>query len=275
MASCFMKLLLIIQNKKQHLQTSFFVLKIKAIITDDESGAREVLKTLLKDFFPEIDLVSACENLPEAIKAIKKYQPDVVFMDIEMPGYSGLELYDFLNEDERSFQLIFTTAYNEYAIQAFRLAAIDYLLKPIQFQHLKEAIDRIKTEVQLKTSFEQLQVFKHNLTQSQEKKICISTTEGKHYVPFSDIMFMEADGSYTTIHIQRKKEIFASRRLKYFEDMLEGDSRFFRMHRSIVVNTNFVAQIKRAENLVILNDNTKLEIAGDKIKELEEMLFLR
>ena len=243
-------------------------MKIKTIITDDENGARDVLKTLLEEFFPEIEIVSICENLPEAIKAIKKYQPHVVFMDIEMPAYSGLELYDFLNEDERTFQLIFATAYNEYAIQAFRLAAIDYILKPIQFQHLKEAIGRIKSEFQLKTSLEQLTVFKNNLGQNQEKKICVSTTEGKYYIPFSDIMFMEADGSYTTIFIHQKKEIHASRRLKYYEDMLEGDERFVRVHRSYLVNTHYIERIKKGnEPKVVLKNGTELDFISEKLKD--------
>lgn len=245
---------------------------IKTIITDDESGARDVLKTLLEEFFSEIEIVAVCENLPETIKAVKKHKPDVLFMDIEMPGYSGLELYDFLNEDERTFQLIFTTAYSDYAIQAFRLAAIDYILKPIQFQHLKEAVSRIVNEVKKQTELEQLITFRDNLAQHQDKKICISTTEGKHYIPFGDLIFMRADGSYTNIHILGKKEIYASRRLKYFEEMLEGDPRFFRTHRSALINIAYIAQIIRPDNKVVLKDGSKLDIANEKIKELEELL---
>ncbi|HRG00219.1 MAG: LytTR family DNA-binding domain-containing protein [Bacteroidia bacterium] len=244
-------------------------MKIKTIITDDESGAREVLKTLIEEFFNELEIVAICENLPEAIKAIKKHQPHVVFMDIEMPGYSGLELYDFLNEDERTFQLIFATAFNEFAVHAFRLAAIDYLLKPIQFQHLKDAVDRIKSDIQLKTSLEQLSVLKNNLNETHDKKMCISTTEGKYYIPFNDIMFMEADGSYTTIFINQKKEIHASRRLKYYEEMLEGDNRFVRIHRSTVVNVTYIEKIKKGnESKVVLKNGIELDSIPEKLKNI-------
>jgi len=104
---------------------------MKAIIIDDEKRARVSLQLLMEEYCPEVTLVAECENLPEGVKAIHKHKPDLVLLDIEMPGHSGLELLDFFNENEITFAIIFTTAYNEFAIQAFKLSALDYLLKPI------------------------------------------------------------------------------------------------------------------------------------------------
>lgn len=112
------------------------------IIIDDEPKARALLEAIIKDYCPQLQLMALCEDLPSGVKAIKKYQPSLVFLDIEMPGHSGLELLDFFNEEEVNFNVIFTTAYDEYAIRAFRFSAIDYLLKPIQHTQLVEAVDR-------------------------------------------------------------------------------------------------------------------------------------
>ena len=246
---------------------------IKAIITDDEFGARQVLNTLLSEFFPEIEIVAICEDLPSCIRAVKKYKPDVLFLDIEMPEYSGLDIYTFLNEDEVTFELIFTTAYNEYATDAFRLAAIDYLLKPIQFHQLQEAIERLKAEVKKQTALEQLSILKSNMAGQTEKRICISTSEGKHYVPFNELIALEADGSYTSIYTQNQGRIYASRRLKFFEDMLEGDERFVRIHRSHLINKTFIEKLKKGdEACVTLKNGQEFLVAAERIKLLQSLM---
>ncbi len=244
--------------------------KVKAIITDDELGARQVLFTLITEYFPDIEIVTLCEDLPQCIKAIKMYKPDLVFMDIEMPGYSGLEVYQFLNPDEITFELIFTTAYNEYAVEAFRLAAIDYLLKPIQFNQLKEAIDRFRTELHKQTAIEQLQVFKSNISGITEKRMCVSTSEGKYFIPFNEIIALEADGSYTYIHSINQGKIYASRRIKLYEEMLQNDKRFIRAHRSCVINIRWVDKLVKGEEVhVQMKNDKKFPISSDKLKAVE------
>jgi two-component system LytT family response regulator len=248
--------------------------RAKAIITDDELGARQVLNALLSEYFPEIEIVALCEDLPQSIKAIKKHKPDLVFMDIEMPGYSGLEVYQFLNSEEITFELIFTTAYNEYATEAFRLAAIDYLLKPIQFNQLKEAILRFKEEQSKQTTIEQLLAFKNNIAGKEEKRMCVSTSEGKYYIPFNEIIALEADGSYTLIHTQNTGKIYTSRRLKVYEELLSGDQRFVRPHRSNMVNTFFVEKLIKGDDAhLVLKNGLHLSISADKVKELEQALL--
>lgn len=247
--------------------------EIKAIITDDELGARQVLQTLLGDFFPDIEVVAVCDDLPQCIKAVKRYRPDLLFLDIEMPGYSGLEVYQFLNPDEVTFELIFTTAYNEYATEAFRLAAIDYLLKPIQFNQLQEAIARYKSELHKQTALEQLEIFKTNLAGKEEKKICISTSGGKYYVPFNEIIALEADGSYTSIYTLNQGKIYASRRLKVFEEMLCGDQRFMRVHRSNIINKLYVEQLQRGEEYcVLLKGGMRFSVSSDRMKDVQAQL---
>lgn len=247
--------------------------RIQVIITDDEAGARQVLRTLLTDFFPELELVAECEDLPTCVKAIRKFKPDLVFMDIEMPSYSGLEVHQFLDPEDIHFELIFTTAYHEYAVEAFRLAAIDYLLKPIQFNQLAEAIERYKQEQHKQTALEQLQVFRQNLSEPSDRKLCISTSEGKHYVALADILALEADGSYTRIYTRNQGSIYAGRRLKVFEDMLKSDQRFLRIHRSSVVNASCIARlVKGDEAHVVLENQQRFPVSLDKLKELEQRM---
>lgn len=248
--------------------------RAKAIITDDELGARQVLIALISEYFPDIEIVTVCEDLPQCIKAIKTHKPDLVFMDIEMPGYSGLEVYQFLNADEITFELIFTTAYNEYATEAFRLAAIDYLLKPIQFNQLQEAINRFKAEQHKQTALEQLLVFKNNLAGTNEKRMCISTSEGKYYIPFNELIALEADGSYTQIHTTKQGKIYTSRRLKVYEDLLVSDQRFIRPHRSNMINKLFIEKLVKGDDAhVVLKNGLRLAVSSDRIKELEQALM--
>jgi len=150
---------------------------MKAILIDDEKRARISLSLLLEEYCSEIQIVADCENLAEGIKAIRKQQPDVVFLDIEMPGHSGLELLDFFNEDEITFDIIFTTAYNEYAIQAFKFSAIDYLLKPIAPEELIDAVNRLKKQKQKRENF---QLLKKNIEKENLTKIAVQT--GKNLI---------------------------------------------------------------------------------------------
>lgn len=141
---------------------------MKAIIIDDEKQARVSLSLLLKEYCPEIQLLEECQNLPEGVKAIRKHKPDVIFLDIEMPGHSGLELLNFFDEKEVDFAIIFTTAYNEFAVQAFKLSALDYLLKPIVPDELVSAIAKLK-----KQRKDQFQILSENINKDKPEKIAI------------------------------------------------------------------------------------------------------
>jgi two-component system LytT family response regulator len=144
---------------------------IKSIIIDDEPKARVLLNAIIEQYCPEVRVEALCNDLPSGIKAIKKHKPDLIFLDIEMPGHSGLELLDFFDEEEVNFGIIFTTAYNEYALQAFKFSAIDYLLKPIQHTQLIEAVERFsrKREQSLNQQLKALQS-NLNVSKSWEEK---------------------------------------------------------------------------------------------------------
>lgn len=242
---------------------------LKAIIVDDELGARKVLRTLITDFFPQLEITNECSNLPECINAIHSSNPDLIFLDIEMPGYSGLDLYEFLNDNDPNFEVIFTTAYQEYALAAFRLAAVDYLLKPIQFDQLKEAIERFQMHHENKTAKRQLQIIQKHLNDPSHQEICISTTEGKYYITFNEILYLEADGSYTLFFLMNGKKITCSRRLKHYEEILMKDPRFLRVHRSYLVNREHILRIKKGDDAhILLVNEVKIPLSLDRLRDL-------
>lgn len=210
---------------------------MKAIIIDDEPQARKLLKNLLKEFLPEVDLIADCEDLPNGVKAIRKLKPDLVLLDIEMPGHSGLELLEFFNEDEIDFGIIFTTAYNQYAVKAFKLNAIDYLLKPIDADELVQAINRFEKNRPKK---EQVMMLKESLQGQSPSRIAVPVGQSISFLELSTILYLKAENTYTEIHFQNKTKLLVSRTLKNFEDTLLDFPNFFRCHKSYMINKEFI-----------------------------------
>ena len=161
---------------------------MKAIIIDDEKRARVSLSLLVEEYFPSLNIVAECENLPQGVKAIRKLKPDLVFLDIEMPGHSGLELLDFFDENEITFDIIFTTAYNEYAIKAFKFSAIDYLLKPINPNELVDALNRLEKQ---KQKIENYKVLHENIKQETATKIAIPSGQRFLFIETSQIQYIK------------------------------------------------------------------------------------
>ena len=215
---------------------------MKAIIIDDEKRARISLQLLLAEYCPEVTLVAECENLPEGVKAIHKYQPDLVLLDIEMPGHSGLELLDFFNESEINFAIIFTTAYNEFAIQAFKLSAIDYLLKPIVPEELANAIQRLQKQKE-----QQFRALTENINTETFEKIAIPSGNSYVLIKIADILYIKGEGSYSEVFLKDKSKHLASRNLKNFEDILGKDKRFLRTHKSYIVNFEEVLAYNKSD----------------------------
>lgn len=243
---------------------------MKAILIDDEKRARISLSLLLHEYCPQIDLVAECENLPEGVKAIRKLQPDVVFLDIEMPGHSGLELLDFFNENEVTFDIIFTTAYNEYAIQAFKFSAIDYLLKPIVSEELVEAIDRLQKQKQKRENFV---VLKENIQRENLTKIAVPSGNNLLFLETENIQYIKGEGAYSEVFLTSNTSLLVSRNLKNFEDILCHDSRFMRIHKSYIVNFNYVNGYTKSDGgNIILDKNIQLPIAADKVSGILEKI---
>ncbi|WP_299680489.1 LytTR family DNA-binding domain-containing protein [uncultured Tenacibaculum sp.] len=240
---------------------------MKAIIIDDEAKARSVLKTLITEECHKIKEIDEAEDLLTGIDKIKKNQPDIVFLDIEMPEYSGLEILNFFSEEEITFQIIFTTAYSHYAIEAFKLNAIDYLLKPIDGEELREAVEKVITFIGNSQINERLKELKQSLQESDFKKIGLPNGNGIKFVNFNDIIMLEADGMYTKVSTT-KENILVSKPLKFFVETLHKISTFYRPHRSYLINLRFLREyVKKDGGYVIMENDKTVSISKDKKEE--------
>ena len=217
---------------------------MKAIIIDDEKRARVSLALLLQEYCPQITVVAECENLPEGVKAIRKFQPDLVLLDIEMPGHSGLELLDFFDENDVNFSIIFTTAYNEYALQAFKFSAVDYLLKPINPEQLTEAIARLEKQ---KQKVENYKLLKETINQDSLTKIAVPSGNTLIFIDTTKISYIKGEGAYSEVFCNNGTKHLVSRNLKNFEDILCLDTRFMRVHKSYIVNFEQVVAYNKSD----------------------------
>ena len=246
---------------------------MKCIITDDELNSRETLRQLLEIVAPEVIVLAEAANTTQAKKLIETMQPDLLFLDINMPGQTGIE---FLEENSPlNCQVIFTTAYNEYAVKAFRLNAIDFLLKPIDMDELKGAIEKVKASEGF-ISKEQLanakDIFNNTSTDKNSQRLALSTAEGIHFVNMNDIIWMEALGPYTKFMITGQAPIIVSRLLKDFEELL-GGLNFLRVHQSSIVNMDHIKKyVKGNGGQLWMSDGAEIEVSRRKKDELLEAL---
>ena len=239
--------------------------KMKVIIIDDEARARNLLTELIKEYAPQLEVVTTADDVPNGVKAIHKYRPDLVFLDVEMPQYSGFQLLDFF--EEVNFEIIFTTAYQEYALQAFQVSAIDYLLKPIQIDLLLRAIEKAQ-KINPAQNTERFQTLKANIAEEYIKRIALPVAGGLTFVEIDDIIYMQADGAYTHIVLKNKQKILVSKNIKSFEEMLTQPC-FFRPHRSYIINLNHVRQfMKQDGGCIVMDDGETISISKEKREEL-------
>lgn len=240
---------------------------IEAVIIDDETRARSVLRNLIDQFCPDVKIVDECANVPEAVISINKHKPDVVFCDIEMPNYSGLELVNFF--EKINFEIIFATGYSEYAIKAFEVSAVEYLLKPIGIENLEIAVVKLKQKLEQKNMSKRLAVLKENLAENSIKKIALPVIDGLIFVDLLDIEVLEADGSYTAVWLADGRKILISKRIKYFETLLEKHPQFYRVHRSYLININLIKKYSRKESYIYMENSTTVKIAREKKTDFE------
>lgn len=243
--------------------------KIKAILVDDEESARDVLENLLRRFCPEVELISKCNNVEQAVEAIKTHQPDLVFLDIEMPNYAGYELVDFFIEV--NFEIIFVTAYDQYAIKAFEVSAIDYLLKPIEIERLKESVARVSTKFNKQHNKERIAHLKETLSNSSIQSILASKNGNQYVVNIDDIIAIEAQESYSCIHTKSDKFIM-SKNLKHFERMLSEHVNFIRSHKSWIININCIKHYSKTELTIHLESEISAKLSKYKKGEFEALL---
>jgi len=245
---------------------------MKAIIIDDEPKARNLLRILIEENCPKITQTFEAADLLSGVEIIKEEVPNIVFLDIEMPEHSGLEILNFIEKDILNFEIIFTTAYSEYAIQAFQLSAIDYLLKPIRPSQVKEAVDKAiafigKSQINIK-----LEELKKSLSSSSFDKIGLPVSDGIKFVAFSEIIMMEADGMYTKI-ATTQEEILISKPLKHFVELLQNIPVFYKPHRSYLINLKYIKQYVKSDGGYILMDNGKtVSISKEKRDEFLQLV---
>lgn len=244
-----------------------------AIIIDDESKARNLLKNILEEFCPEIKTVVEANDLPSGVMAINKNKPDVVFLDVEMPGYAGTQILDFFDEAQIKFQIIFTTAYQEYALKAFELSAISYLLKPLRPSQVKEAVAKvseIKSSEQINT---QLKELNNALSSRVFEKIGLPITDGILFVKLDEIFYLKAEGMYTNVMTENGGVQLISKPLKYFVNLLKEIPGFYRTHRSYLINKRHINQVVKKEGGYILMDNgDSVSVSKEKLNELLKLL---
>lgn len=243
----------------------------KALIVDDEEKARNLLASFITEYLPELSIIDSVSNVMNAVKSINKNQPDIVFLDVDMPELNGFQLLDFF--EEINFHIIFTTAHSEYAVKAFQVSAIDFLLKPIQIGELLKSFEKVKKVNRLQNN-ELYATFKSNITEKGFQKIALSISSGVLFVPLSEIIYLQAEGAYTNFIVKEGKKIMVSKKIKEFENVLSPENGFYRSHRSFIVNKEYIKQyIKSDGGSLLMNNNDEVSISKD-MKEtiLNELL---
>jgi two-component system, LytTR family, response regulator len=242
----------------------------RAIIIDDELKGRQALKQKLLDYCGEVEVVSEATSGQEGIEQIKKHDPHIVFLDIEMPRMDGFTM--LRNIENRNFHIIFTTAYDQYAIKAIKYAAFDYLLKPVDIDELKACISRIGRQ-QANQTPGKLNLLEENLRAVKSlHKIAIPTLEGLLFFNLNDIIRLEAQSNYTAIFFTKYPRILASRTLKEFEDLLPDDI-FFRAHHSHIINLEYIKRyIKGDGGQIEMQDGAFVDLARRKKEEFLKLI---
>ena len=243
----------------------------KAVIIDDEAKGRLALKEKLKQYCPGIEVVAEAANGKEGIVAIETQHPQIIFLDIEMPIMNGFEMLN--NLPDKNFHIIFTTAYDQYAIKAIKYAAFDYLLKPVDIEELKATLSKLDEKENLQTK-NQIELLHQNMLQPKKHlhKLAIPTLDGLFFYDINDVVHLEANSNYTHIHFLNKTKILASKTLKEFEELLPGDI-FFRPHHSHVINLNYIKRyIKGDGGQIELQNGTHVDVSRRKKEEFLKII---
>ena len=236
---------------------------IRTIIVDDEKHCVEILEYELRAF-PDIEIIEKCADGREAITAIKMHKPDLVFLDIDMPFMNGFEVIRSL--DEIDFEVIFVTAFDQFALKAFRYSALDYLLKPVDEEELKEAMAKVNHKNKSTIHQAQVDLLLNSLSDKMPKnsKLILPTQEGLEFVHLDDIIRCQAESNYTHVYLEDGRHLMMAKTLKDVEKLLE-DSRFFRTHQSHLIHLDKIKRYARGEGgYIVMNDDSIVNVARGK-----------
>ena len=237
---------------------------IRAIIIEDEEKARSNLIQMLSDYCKEVEVVDTGENVQFGIQSINKHNPDLIFLDVHMQGETGFDLLEQIEKIE--FEIIFTTAHNEYAVKAFKFSAIDYLLKPVDINELVQAVKKARDKIQEDATKERYEMIIENLKDKKNtfNKIALPTADGLIFVQVSNIIRCEAEDNYTHFFLSNGERILVSKTIKYFEELL-ADQDFFRVHQSHLINIEHIAEYHKGEGgYAIMSDNSSVIVSRRK-----------
>lgn len=245
---------------------------LSVIIVDDEDHGRQVIKQLIENYFKELQVVACCWDIIQAEKAIQEFSPDIVFLDIEMPGGSGFDLLQKL--EDINFALVFITAHEEFALKALKISAVDYILKPADHTEMDVAVTKSRDFLKYRQQFQsnlKTAIRNHN-AESQDRKFVINKYKGEE-IALKNIVFVEADTNYSIIHGQNKSYT-VSKTLKEVEEMLcDSSNAMVRIHKSYIINMDFLESIPKnsIKNLVTLKGGLQLEVSKRKWVILKEL----
>lgn len=245
--------------------------QLTAILIDDERNSLQNLEQKLNEFCPDVKVLAMAERPEDAILLIRRYNPDVIFLDIEMPRMSGLRMLDELPEYQG--EIIFTTAYNHYAVEAIRFSAFDYLIKPVSITELQNAVSRLVKYHQSETK-ERLDILRQSLSESksQEDKIAVPTMEGLEFLQIRNIIHIESDSNYSKIYMHDGKSMLVTKLLKDFEEILLP-YRFYRVHNSHLINLSYIKKYIRGDGgQVVMQNGDLIDVARRKKDEFLKMI---
>ncbi len=244
---------------------------LKAILIDDELSSLQNLQQKLVEFCPDLQIVASAQKPEEAIILIRQHKPDVIFLDIEMPRMNGFRMLDELGEYD--FDIVFTTAYNHYAVDAIRISAFDYLTKPVAIKDLQNTVERLTKHRSLHTK-DKMELLRASLqsVKSQEEKIAIPTSEGLEFIPIKNIVHIESSSNYSRIFFVDGKNMLVTRLLGEFEEMLQP-YHFYRVHNSHIINLSYIKKYIRGEGgQVVMQNGDTIDVARRKKEEFLKII---
>jgi two-component system LytT family response regulator len=243
---------------------------LKAVIVDDEEFLRAMIRNILTDNFPEVDIVAEADSVSAGVAAIETSKPDLVFLHIEIKEGVGFDILEKIKY--KDFKLIFITAFNDFAIKAFKFSAVDYILKPINEEEFLTAVRRAVSELEKPLLKEQIENFFNNYQHLQNKKLVLRTIEDIHIVNINDIVRCESDNSYTTFHIRDGETIIISKSIKEYSEIL-SEFGFIRPHQSHLINMNFIKRLDKSDGgFLIMKDGKEIPVSTRRKQNLLQIL---
>lgn len=234
----------------------------KILIIDDENRTRNLISKMIESFGYDVQTIPEGENVQSGIKAIKKHQPDIVFLDIQMPDGTGFDV--IRSVPEKNFEVIFITAHEEFAIKAIKFSALDYLLKPVDASELKSALDRALSTIEEKKEGSQYEALAKNIQPHEKRRLVLKTQESVHVVELDQIIRCEADRNYTSFFLKDKKKILVSKTLKEYETLLSAHN-FLRVQQSHLINITYVDRYdKKNGGAVVMKDGSEVPLSPAK-----------